>query len=136
MADFDFDTAIAAHRDWKVKLRKAIADKEQLDAEDLPRRPMPAGPVGARPGRRTLEQQAGVRGPDDTHAEFHQTAGAVARKINAGQYSDAERLIGSGSASSRSRCGGSDQRLQRNRRVAGHLGAGLLPVSSSLRAAM
>jgi len=31
------------------------------------------------------------------HAEFHQTAGAVARKINAGQYSDAERLIGSGS---------------------------------------
>ena len=31
------------------------------------------------------------------HAEFHQCAGDVARKINAGQYSDAERLIGAGS---------------------------------------
>lgn len=33
----------------------------------------------------------------DKHAEFHQTAGAVARQINAGHYSQAERLIGSGS---------------------------------------
>ena len=31
------------------------------------------------------------------HAEFHQTAGAVARTINAGRLDDAERLIGSGS---------------------------------------
>ena len=31
------------------------------------------------------------------HADFHQSAGSVARKINAGQYADAENLIGSGS---------------------------------------
>lgn len=31
------------------------------------------------------------------HAEFHQAAGSVARKINAGQYAEADRLIGSGS---------------------------------------
>lgn len=30
-------------------------------------------------------------------AEFHQTAGGVARQINAGHYAQAEQLIGSGS---------------------------------------
>ena len=33
----------------------------------------------------------------ESHAEFHKTAGAVAQQINAGQYEQAERLIGSGS---------------------------------------
>jgi methyl-accepting chemotaxis protein len=33
----------------------------------------------------------------DKHAEFHQTAGAVASRINAGEYERAEQLIGSGS---------------------------------------
>ena len=32
------------------------------------------------------------------HADFHRAAGEVARKIDAGQLEDAERLIGSGSA--------------------------------------
>ena len=36
------------------------------------------------------------------HAEFHQTAGAVARQINAGHYAEAEKLIGSGSQFARS----------------------------------
>ena len=31
-------------------------------------------------------------------ARSHRTAGSVATKINAGQYADAERLIGAGSA--------------------------------------
>ena len=31
------------------------------------------------------------------HAEFHRTAGSVAKQINGGHYAEAERLIGSGS---------------------------------------
>lgn len=32
IAGFNFDKAIEAHQQWKVKLRKAIADKRRLDA--------------------------------------------------------------------------------------------------------
>ena len=37
----------------------------------------------------------------EKHAQFHQTAGGVARSINGGQYQQAERLIGAGSAFAR-----------------------------------
>ena len=96
--DFDFDAAIGAHRQWKVKLRKAIAGHETLDAQTIcldDRCPLGRwihGPGGKRWGSRpTFSELLGK------HAEFHSEAGAVARKINAGDYADAERLIGSGS---------------------------------------
>jgi methyl-accepting chemotaxis protein len=96
--DFDFDKAIEAHRQWKVKLRKAIADRDRLDADTLCRDDHCAlgkwihGPGGVRWG--TKPSFVDLQG---RHAEFHESAGAVARKINGGQYADAERLIGSGS---------------------------------------
>lgn len=96
--DFDFDKAINAHRQWKVKLRKAISDHQKLDADTIcrddqcPLGKWIHGPGGARWSRRPLFVDLLSK-----HAEFHQTAGGVAKKINAGQYSDAERLIGSGS---------------------------------------
>jgi methyl-accepting chemotaxis protein len=96
--DFDFDQAIDAHRQWKVKLRKAIAEHSQLDAETIcrdDRCPLGQwihGSGGRRWGSRpTFTELLGK------HAEFHAAAGAVARKINDGAYGDAERLIGSGS---------------------------------------
>jgi methyl-accepting chemotaxis protein len=96
--DFNFDNAIEAHRQWKVKLRKAIAERGQLEADKICRDD--ACPLG-----QWLHGPGGVRWGGkpsfaallDKHAEFHQTAGAVARQINAGHYSQAERLIGSGS---------------------------------------
>ena len=97
-ADFSFDTAIAAHREWKIKLRKAISGKEKLDAEKIcrddqcPLGKWVHGPGGQRWSSKPVFVELVAR-----HAEFHQAAGAVARKINAGQYSDADRLIGSGS---------------------------------------
>jgi methyl-accepting chemotaxis protein len=98
VADFDFDKAIEAHRQWKVKLRKAIAEHENLDAEQIcrddqcPLGKWIHGPGGTQWGHRpTFVALLGK------HAEFHQTAGGVARKINAGQFTEAERLIGSGS---------------------------------------
>jgi methyl-accepting chemotaxis protein len=97
--DFDFDQAIEAHRQWKVRLRKAIAEHARLDAETIcrdDRCPLGQwlhGSGGRRWGSRpTFTELLGK------HAEFHAAAGAVARKINAGAYGDAERLIGSGSA--------------------------------------
>ena len=35
VADFDFDKAIDAHRQWKVKLRAAIAERGHLDADTI-----------------------------------------------------------------------------------------------------
>ena len=98
VADFDFDKAIEAHRQWKVKLRKAIADREHLDADSLCRDdqcPLGRwihGPGGAQWGQRPTFVRLLQK-----HAEFHQAAGKVARSINAGQMSEAERLVGSGS---------------------------------------
>ena len=96
--DFDFDKAIEAHRQWKVKLRSAIAKHEKLDADTIcrdDRCPLGQwlhGSGGQRWGQRPLFTQLLGK-----HADFHQSAGSVARKINAGQYADAENLIGSGS---------------------------------------
>jgi len=97
-ADFDFDKAIEAHRQWKVKLRKAIADRENLDADTICRDDQ--CPLG-----KWIHGSGGVQWgtrPNfvallDKHAEFHQTAAGVARQINAGQYAQAEQLIGAGS---------------------------------------
>ncbi len=98
VANFDFDSAIEAHRQWKVKLRSAIAKHDKLDADTICRDdqcPLGRwihGPGGAQWGSRPLFSQL-----LNKHADFHQTAGEVARKINAGQYQDAEKLIGAGS---------------------------------------
>ena len=95
---FDFDAAIEAHRQWKVRLRSAIADRSRLDADTIcrdDRCPLGRwihGPGGARWGQK----------PDfttlrDKHREFHEVAGGVARQINAARYDEAERMIGAGS---------------------------------------
>ncbi len=98
VVDFNFDQAIAAHRDWKVRLRKAIAGHETLDADTICRDDQCAlGKWIHGPGAAQWGQRPGFPPLKTKHAEFHEVAGGVARKINAGQYADAERLIGSGS---------------------------------------
>lgn len=98
VADFNFDKAIEAHRQWKVTLRRAIEEQQQLDADTLckdDRCPLGQwlhGPGGTRWGSKPSFRELMTR-----HAEFHVAAGDVARKINARNYADAERLIGSGS---------------------------------------
>jgi methyl-accepting chemotaxis protein len=95
--DFDFDAAIDAHRQWKVKLRRAIDEKQTLDADTIcrddqcPLGKWIHGPGGTRWGSRPMFTQL-----QGKHAEFHQAAADVARKINAAAYTEAENLIGSG----------------------------------------
>ena len=96
--DFDFDAAIAAHREWKVKLRSAMAEHGRLDADTLCRDDQcPLGRWLHGPGGSRWGSQPSFRALVDKHGEFHTTAGEVARRINMGQMDQAERLIGSGS---------------------------------------
>ncbi len=98
VADFDFDKAIEAHRQWKVKLRKAIAEQGRLDADTLCRDDQcPLGKWIHGAGGGLWGSKPAFVELTSRHAEFHQAAGDVAKKINAGQFTDAERLIGSGS---------------------------------------
>ena len=96
--DFNFDQAVEAHRAWKVKLRKAIAEREKLDAATICRDDQcPLGKWIHGPGGRQWGSRPTFVALLASHAEFHKTAGAVAQQINAGHYEQAERLIGSGS---------------------------------------
>ncbi len=96
--DFNFDQAIEAHRQWKVKLRQAIADHAQLDADNICRDDRcPLGQWLHGPGGSTWGSRPLFVNLVDKHAEFHREAGNVARTINAQRYEDAERLVGSGS---------------------------------------
>jgi len=96
--DFDFDSAIEAHRQWKVRLRKAIADHAQLDADKICKDDgCLLGQWLHGTGGQRWSGQPGFIALLDTHAEFHRVAGSVARQINAGASTEAERLLGSGS---------------------------------------
>jgi methyl-accepting chemotaxis protein len=97
-ADFDFDSAIEAHRQWKVKLRAAIADHQKLDADTICRDDQcPLGKWLHGAGAKKWTGRPAFVSLVGKHAEFHKVAGAVAKQINAGHYENAERLIGSGS---------------------------------------
>ena len=96
--DFDFDKAIEAHRQWKVRLRKAIADRAQLDADTICRDDRcPLGQWLHGAGGQRWGGQPGFIALLDKHAEFHDVAGSVARQINSGAMAEAEQLLGSGS---------------------------------------
>ena len=96
--DFDFDKAIEAHRQWKVRLRKAIAERAQLDAATICRDDRcPLGQWLHGAGGQRWGGQPGFIALLDKHAEFHDVAGSVARQINSGAMAEAEQLLGSGS---------------------------------------
>ena len=103
-ADFDFDAAIEAHRAWKVKLRSAISRKEQLDAATIARDDCcPLGKWIHGNGGHRYGSKPRFTELLERHRDFHSAAGDVARTINQGQYDQADRMLGSGSAfSSRS----------------------------------
>lgn len=95
---FDFDQAIEAHRHWKVRLRKAIANQEHLDAATICKDDQcPLGKWIHGPGGSTWGTKPTFVDLAERHAEFHQAAGQVAQVINDRAFENAERLIGSGS---------------------------------------
>ena len=96
--DLDIDAAIDAHRQWKVRLRAALENRLQLNAEQIACDD--ACVLGqwiyGRDGQR-MSSAPGFVTLLEQHQAFHRAAGEVARRINAGQMGDAQRLLGSGS---------------------------------------
>lgn len=96
-ASFDFDTAIDAHRQWKVKLRKAIAHEETLDADTICRDDVcPLGQWIHSEDCRQWKARTEFHELISQHAEFHKAAADVARRINDQNYDEAKRMIRSG----------------------------------------
>ncbi|MFM2403608.1 MAG: hypothetical protein RL223_1488 [Pseudomonadota bacterium] len=95
---FDFDKAVQAHQAWKVKLRSAIAKREPLDADKLCRDDQcPLGQWLHGDGRVRWSHAPVFSRLIQEHAAFHRAAGAIAHTINRGDYTQAERLMASGS---------------------------------------
>lgn len=93
----NLDTAIAAHAEWKIKLRSAIQKTEQLDAASISldnKCPLGQWLHGEAKGR--YARLASYGKCVAHHAEFHKCAGKVALKINAGRYQEAEAMLSSG----------------------------------------
>ena len=97
--DINVDSAIEAHRQWKVRLRKAIEHAEQLDAQTISCDDRCAlGQWLYGNGGHRFGGQPGFVSLIAHHKEFHQAAGAVARSINAGRMDEARALLGANTA--------------------------------------
>ena len=90
----NLDNAIQAHANWRAKLRTAVAQKETLDADTVSRddccelgkwlHGAGSSQYGGKPSFVQLLE---------SHRQFHQEAGKVARLINQGAYSEAEKQL-------------------------------------------
>ena len=98
----DLDHALAAHADWKVKLRVALASKQRLDAASIASDcQCDFGRWLHGDGKRAHGASQNFKSCVESHAEFHRCAGLVAQKINAADYAGAELELGAGNAFSK-----------------------------------
>ena len=94
----DFDSALAAHQEWKVKLRGAISAQSQLDAASIAKDDCCAlGKWLHGEAKLKYSALAAYRECTDMHARFHREAASVASLINTGDYAKAEAALGAGS---------------------------------------
>jgi methyl-accepting chemotaxis protein len=95
----DLDTAIAAHAEWKIKLRSAMTTGERLDVASISAdNCCELGRWLHGPGSAPLRSNPLHAECIGKHAAFHREAGKVAQAINARQYDQAESMLASGSA--------------------------------------
>lgn len=95
----NLNDAIQAHAQWKVKLRGAIQNQEQLDVKSIS--VDNCCPLGQWLHGDAKSQYSGLGSYADLvkkHAVFHQEAGKVATEINAKNYPKAESMLGSGTS--------------------------------------
>ena len=93
----NLESAIAAHGEWKAKLRRAILEQEQLDADTISSdKQCPLGQWLHGDGKAQYGMMAGYFKCVTKHAEFHQCAGSVARTINAHKYTEALAMLAAG----------------------------------------
>ena len=92
------DGFIDAHRQWKVKLRDAIENREQVDAAKLSRDDCcPLGQWIYGDGQRLASRPAFTELVQH-HKRFHSVAGSVAELVNRRDYRQAEEALAPGTA--------------------------------------
>ncbi len=95
----DLDQAVAKHAEWKVKFRKAITAKEQLDTVSIAKDN--CCELGKWLHGEAKTRFSGLNTYRDCltkHAAFHTEAGKVAKLINQAAYQQAEQALGAGSS--------------------------------------
>lgn len=93
----DLEKASQAHAEWKVKLRMAIAKKEQLDVRSISAdNCCPLGLWLHGEGKGQYNKLKTYSDCVGKHAAFHREAGQVALAINQQRYADAEKMLGAG----------------------------------------
>ena len=90
----NLDNAIQANANWRAKLRTAVTQRESLDADTVSRddccelgkwlHGAGGSQYGGKPSFVNLLE---------SHRQFHQEAGKVARLINQGAYDEAEKQL-------------------------------------------
>lgn len=95
----DFDKAMAAHADWKVKLRVALDNRDSLDADRIcSDKNCDLGRWLHGEGRNQCGRAPSFGACVEAHAAFHREAGSVASVINRKDYGKAEQMLAVGSA--------------------------------------
>jgi methyl-accepting chemotaxis protein len=91
----NFERVTAAHALWKSKLRAAINDKKQLNADDISRDDLcELGKWIYACNDSSTGQNGLFTQLMSDHKQFHRCAGDVARVINQEQFTQAEQMIG------------------------------------------
>jgi methyl-accepting chemotaxis protein len=93
----DIDQAIAAHAQWKVRLRAAIASGESVDARSIAADDCCAlGKWLHGDARKLLGARPAYQDCVERHAAFHREAGRVAQEINARRFDQAAAMLDGG----------------------------------------
>lgn len=95
----DLDKALEKHSEWKVKLRTAISKREEMDAATISRDDCCDFGKWLHHGvKHHLAHEPSYGDCVSKHAAFHIEAGKIANMINAKKFSEAEAMLGNGSA--------------------------------------
>jgi methyl-accepting chemotaxis protein len=95
----DLDKALEKHSEWKVKLRAAISKHEEMDVITISKdNCCDFGKWLHGNAKSQLGHRASYSECLSKHAAFHVEAGKIAAVINAKKFSEAQAMLGTGSA--------------------------------------
>lgn len=94
----DLNNAIGKHAEWKIKLRSAISRQETMDVDTISKdNCCELGKWLYGDAKANFSQLKSYTECVSRHADFHVEAGKVAAIINAGNYTEAEAMLGADS---------------------------------------
>lgn len=92
----DFTNAVDAHVAWIMKLQEAIAGGVKLDVAEVGKDGLCELGKWIYSLGAVYQDRAAFRNLKSKHAEFHQCAGEVVRKVNAGDVEGALSMVSKG----------------------------------------